>query len=135
MIDSQILRYILVGSTSNIVLYLLYIALTALGVGHKMAMTGLFVLGVFQTFILNKRWTFAHAGDTQRSLFRYLIAYGGCYLLNLSILILFVDHLGFSHQVVQGVAIVLVAALLFLLQKYWIFTNADKPGQLAKELA
>ncbi|MGC8736954.1 MAG: GtrA family protein [Dissulfurimicrobium sp.] len=135
MVGRQILRYILVGSLSNILLYLLYIALTTLGVGPKMAMTGLFALGVLQTFILNKRWTFAHAGDTQRSLFRYLIAYGGCYLLNLSILILFVDHMGMPHQIVQGVAIVFFAALLFLLQKYWIFTNADKSGQLAKGVA
>lgn len=135
MIDSQILRYILVGSISNIILYLLYIVLTALGVGHKTAMTGLFALGVLQTFILNKRWTFASIGGTHRSLFRYLIAYGGCYGLNFLILIVFVDHMGMPHQIVQGVAIVFVAALMFLLQKYWIFTNENKSGQLAKELA
>lgn len=135
MIASQILRYILVGSISNIILYLLYIVLTALGVGHKMAMTGLFALGALQTFIFNKKWTFASTGDTWRSLLRYLVAYIGCYGLNLSILIVFVDHLGMPHQVVQGVAIVFIAALLFFLQKYWIFMNADRSGQPVRELA
>lgn len=121
------LRFIIVGLTSNLVLYLLYLAFTAVGLGHKTAMTMLYLTGTLQTFIFNKRWTFSHQGNIQRSLLRYLVAYGGCYILNFALLYTLVDGFGWSHALVQGLAIVIFAALLFLIQKYWVFSgNSDR---------
>ena len=45
----QFVRYALVGLAANFVLYLAYLALTWLGMGHKTAMTLLYALGVLQT--------------------------------------------------------------------------------------
>lgn len=123
VIHTQVIRYTVVGLASNSALYLLYLTITALGVGHKSAMTGLYLFGILQTFIFNKRWTFAHSGATKPSLCRYLAAYGMGYILNLVMLQVFVDRLGFAHQIVQGVAVVLVAIILFLLQRYWVFAT------------
>lgn len=117
----QSLRFIIVGLTSNLVLYLLYLVLTALGVGHKTAMTLLYLMGTLQTFIFNKRCAFSHCGNIQKSMLRYFAAYGTCYILNLALLYTFVDGLGWSHALVQGLAILVVAMLLFLVQKYWVF--------------
>ncbi|MDO5674707.1 MAG: hypothetical protein Q4G66_07305 [bacterium] len=47
-------RYIIVGVVSNAVLYACFIVLTGVGVGHKTAMTILYVAGVLQTFFLIK---------------------------------------------------------------------------------
>jgi uncharacterized membrane protein (GlpM family) len=53
------------------------------------------------------------------------------YLCNLAILRVFVDRLGYPHQIVQAVAIFVVAAYLFLAFKMFVFvtpTNAqEKP--------
>ena len=117
----QSLRFIVVGLTSNLVLYLLYLVLTALGLGHKTAMSLLYLVGTLQTFIFNKRWTFSHYGNIQKSMLRYFVAYGTCYVLNLVFLCIFVDGLGWSHALIQGLAILIVAVLLFLAQKYWVF--------------
>lgn len=123
----QSLRFIIVGLASNLILYLLYLVLTAVGLGHKTAMTMLYLTGTLQTFIFNKRWTFSHHGNIQKSLLRYLIAYGVCYIFNFALLYILVDGLGWSHALVQGLAIVIVAALLFLIQKYWVFSgNSDR---------
>lgn len=128
----QLIRFGIVGLLSNFVLYILYLAITTLGAGHKTAMTGLFILGLFQTFFLNKRWTFQHYGSMRYSLTRYAVAFGGCYLFNLAILLVFVDYYGMPHEIVQGVAVVVVAILMFLLQKYWVFPN--KPGKTERLL-
>jgi putative flippase GtrA len=131
----QSLRFIIIGLASNLILYLLYLALTAFGIGHKTAMTLLYLVGTLQTFIFNKRWTFSHHGNIQQSLLRYLAAYGACYILNLALLYTFVDSLGWSHALVQGLAILIVAALLFLVQKYWVFRcDSSRPIQ-AGEIA
>jgi putative flippase GtrA len=118
---SQVVRFGFVGVTSNFILYLLYLALTGIGVGHKSAMTLLFAVGVIQTFAFNKRWTFGYQGFVQAAFLKYVIIYALAYLLNLTALLVLVDNLGYPHQVVQGVMILTLAVMLFLLQKFWVF--------------
>jgi putative flippase GtrA len=119
-----LLRYALVGLTSNIVLYLGYLLLTGAGIGHKTAMTLLYTLGVIQTYILNRRWTFLYRGEIPKSMLRYAASYAFGYLFNLIALFVLVDILTLRHQVVQAVLIVLVAAMVFLLQKFWVFRRS-----------
>jgi putative flippase GtrA len=119
----QFTRYAVVGLVSNATLYLLYLAVTALGVAPKVAMTVLYGLIVLQTFIFNKRWSFRDRGPEGAALVRYCIAYASGYVLNFLILTVFVDRLGFAHQYVQGVAILLIAVYLFLLQRIWVYRH------------
>jgi len=116
-------RFAAVGIGSNVVLYLLYLILTWLGMGHKSAMSGLYLLGMVQTFLLNKTWTFAYRGNMHAALGRYLVAYALGYLLNLWMLTLFVDSMGLPHQLVQGLAIPAVAVTMFLIQRHWVFAH------------
>lgn len=121
----QAIRYAVVGIVSNLALYVLYLALTAFGVGPKSAMSGLYLLGMLQTFIFNKRWTFSHDGAYHGSFIRYVLSYTLGYLLNLAALLILVDWVLWPHQIVQGVMILILAAMLFLLQKYWVFAKAS----------
>jgi putative flippase GtrA len=118
---TQIFRYGLVGIASNGVLYLAYLELTISGLGAKLAMSILYALGVAQTFFFNKRWSFGHEGAHGPAFFRYCASYGLGYIVNLTAQLLLVDTLGFPHHIVQGVMILAIAAMLFLLQKFWIF--------------
>jgi len=128
MLHVQFIKYVIVGLISNGLLYFVYLLLTAYGLGHKTAMTLLYVLGVLQTFIFNKKWTFENQGSGSRSFFRYCLAYALGYLINLLALYYFVDNLLFSHKIVQGIMILFNAVLLFLLQKFWVFSiGAKKP--------
>jgi putative flippase GtrA len=121
-IHLQAWRFAVVGLTSNAVLYL------ATSIGPKVAMSLVYGIGVAQTFLCHKRWTFSHRGSTGVSMLRYLIAYAlGC-LLNFGVLYFFVDVLGLPHQAVQGGAIIGVAVTLFFLQRYWVFPGcAENP--------
>ena len=116
-------RFVIVGLASNLVLYLIYLLITAFGLGYKIAMTLLYVIGTMQTFALNAHWTFKHRGNNRSSLEKYFLAYGACYLINISALIVFVDRIGLPHRVVQGVMILIITVVMFLLQKFWIFTS------------
>ncbi len=117
----QLLRYGIVGLMSNAIGYALYLGLTYFGIGPKLAMTLLYGVGVLQTFVFNKRWTFGHKGEYGPVFVRYCAAYGIGYIVNLLAFILLVDQGGLPHQLVQGVMIFVVAGLLFLAQKYWVF--------------
>ncbi len=127
MIDAntrgQFLRYAVVGLASNLVLYLAYLGLTEFGFGPKAAMSLLYVLGVMQTFLFNRTWSFGHRTGLHGAFARYVASYGLGYMLNLVVLWIAVDRLALPHQMVQGVMILVLAMLLFLLQKFWVFRH------------
>jgi putative flippase GtrA len=116
-----LVRYALVGLASNLAGYLLYLAATAAGLGPKTAMTLLYLAGAGAGFFGNRRWSFAHQGRPGPALLRYAAAHAVGYGANLALLTVFSDQLGFPHQWVQGAAIFVVAGILFLLFRSWVF--------------
>jgi putative flippase GtrA len=117
----ELARFGVVGVLSNALLYVLYLAATALGMGPKSAMTLLYCVGVAQTFVLNRQWTFGGRGDMRKALPRYGAAYAAGYALNFVLLMALVDAAGLPHQAVQAALIALIALLMFLAQKFWVF--------------
>jgi putative flippase GtrA len=117
----QLIRYGLVGVASNAAMYFVYLLITYLGVEPKKAMTLVYIIGASIGFIGNRKWTFAHRGDSARAALRYVLAHLFGYLLNFLILFTFVDRLGYAHQWVQAIAIIIVAGFLFIVFKYYVF--------------
>jgi len=117
----QLIRYALVGVASNAVIYIVYLFMTCFGVEPKTAMTLVYIIGASIGFIGNRKWTFAHRGDSFSAVLRYMLAHLSGYLLNYLILFTFVDRLGYAHQWVQAVAIMIVAGFLFIVFKYFVF--------------
>jgi len=119
----QLFRYGVVGVLSNAVGFLLYLGITAAGMEHKLAMTLLYALGVAQTFMFNRQWTFRSEGPARSALIRYVLANIIGYVINFLLLSVLVDRLGFPHQWVQAAAIFIVAGFLFLAMKFLVFTE------------
>lgn len=117
----QLLRYGFIGLASNSAGYLFYLLLTGIGVAPKAAMTGLYGFGASLGFFGNKGLTFAYKGRVLGSGLRYCIAHALGYLLNLALLLVFVDGMGWSHQFVQAAAVLVVATYLFLAFKLFVF--------------
>jgi len=122
--SGQLLRYALIGVAANVLMYLAYLGLTTLSVGHKLAMTLTYVAGTLLTFLANRSWSFAHRGPSRVALARYLVAYLIGYGLNWAILWVGVDRFRWPHQIVQAGAIGAVAVGLFLIHKFWVFNSA-----------
>lgn len=119
----QLIRYGLVGVASNTAIYLVYLLITYLGMEAKSAMTLVYFVGATIGFVGNRTWTFAHLGNPGSAVLRYVLAHSFGYLLNLLILYIFVDRLGYAHQWIQAVAIIIVAVFLFLVFKYFVFNE------------
>jgi putative flippase GtrA len=117
----SVMLYGIIGLTSNLVGYAAYLALTHWGSDPKLAMSLLYAIACSIGFFGNRRWTFAHQGGVLGSALRFLAAHLMGYLMNLSILIVFVDRLGYPHQAVQAVAIFVVAAFLYVAFRWFVF--------------
>lgn len=117
----QLFNFGLVGLANNLVGYLVYLLITSLGMEPKTAMSILYGVGAAISFIANRKFTFAHKGCLRWAAIKYLIAHSAGYSLNLVILIVFVDILGYGHRWVQAIAILVVALFLFIALKLFIF--------------
>jgi putative flippase GtrA len=123
----QAARFAIVGLASNGIGFCLYLLMTWAGLGPKLSMSILFAIGTLQTFVFNKRWSFQYRGNDRMVMLRYLAAYGIGYVVNLAALVLLVDYWRLPHAPVQGALILTVAALMFLLQKFWVFAQPAVP--------
>lgn len=125
-LQTQLIRYGLIGLGLNGLGYLAYLLITSAGMGHKSAMSALYVLGTTIGFVLNRRWTFQHKGKRSPQFIRYVVTYIFGYLFNLIALIILVDFANLPHQLVQGVLIFVTAGLLFISQKLWVFRKCPE---------
>ena len=121
----QLLRYAVVGIANNSGGYLVYLMLTYFGSSPKLTMTLLYVTGAAIGYAGNRKFTFAHQGSALSSSMRYVIAHFCGYLVNLLILIVFADYLGYAHYWVQSAAIFFVAGFLFVIFKFFVFRGTD----------
>ncbi len=117
----QLLRYGIVGIISNLSGYLVFLAITFAGVDPKAAMTFLYAVGATVGFFGNRKWAFSHNGNAARAAVGYAVAHVIGYLLNLAMLYVFVDRLGYKYQIVQGLAVFVLAGYLFLTFKFVVF--------------
>lgn len=117
----QFIRYAIVGLASNLVLYITYLWLTLYGVEIILAMSLVYIFGICLTFGFNRKWTFNHKGHIPKAFFRYVLIYVVGYVVQLLGLYVFVDVLGYPHQLIMALLIVIVAVILFVLQKTVVF--------------
>jgi putative flippase GtrA len=121
---ASLVRFAIVGVASNAALYIAYLGLTAAGIGHKIAMTLVFGVGIAVTFVVNRAWSFQSRRRAGGAFARYVMTYVAGYALNLAALVALVDVAGYRHELVQLAMIVVVAVVMFLLQRYWVFAEA-----------
>ncbi|MDA9679877.1 GtrA family protein [Gammaproteobacteria bacterium] len=117
----QAFRYGVFGIATNAVGYLLYVFVTELGLDPKLAVSLLTPIAVAISYFGNKQWTFEHSGRYLSSSEKYIIIHIFSYLINISMLLYFVDTLGFPHQLIQGIAIFVCAGFLFVGLKFIVF--------------
>lgn len=119
----QLLRYASVGLVANLIAYFVYLALTFFSVEHKIAMTAVYVSGLIASYLGNSRWTFTQRRGTLSTMIGYGCAHACGYIVNFSLLYVFVDVYGYPHQIVQAAAIVIVAGFLFVVFKTLVFAE------------
>lgn len=122
---TQLLRYGIVGVGTNLAGYLVYLGLTWAGVEPKLAMSGLYAMGVGVSFALNRRWTFGHRGRVGPAGLRFGAAHLLGYAINLGMLAILHDALGWPHELVQALAVIVVAGFLFVAMRVFVFAGGS----------
>lgn len=121
----ELIRFGIVGVVHNLLGYLVYLLVTWLGADPKIAVAILYPLGTTVSYLANRRWTFNDKEEVGRSMTRYAAMHLFGYCLNLAIIAVGVDVLAFPHQLVQLFAMVLLAAMFFIMSKFLVFNTRE----------
>lgn len=111
----------MIGLLTNLLGIALYLFTDLFFGMPKLTMTAMYSADASISFFANRRVTFRHDARTGDAGIRYLVAQQIGYLLNLTLLVLFVDRQGFVHQFVQAVVIVAAAIFSFVLSLFFVF--------------
>ena len=118
----QLIRYGVVGVLNNFLGYLIYLMITTLFLEPKLAITFLYPIGAITAYFGHSNYSFSSKRKDSNAPVRYVIAHLIGYGINLLMLYIFSDTLHFPHQAVQAMAIIVVAGVLFLMFKYFVFS-------------
>ncbi|MCI8210403.1 hypothetical protein AUC61_12725 [Pseudomonas sp. S25] len=119
----ELFRYGVVGLLNNGIGFCVYLLLTWLGTDPSLTMTCLYAVGATAGFFGAKKIAFNHSGRFWQTAIRYGLAHLGGYSINLAMLLYLHERLGWPHQWVQAVAIVVVAGYLFIVLKFFVFSS------------
>ena len=127
MLD-QVVRYGKVGVLNNLLGYLIYLMLTWLWLDPKLAVTLMYPIAAVTAYFGHAKYSFSYTGYWWHGILRYALAHLIGYGVNIGMLYVFSDYLGYPHQMVQVVAIFVVGGILYLLFRYFVFPNDPQPS-------
>jgi putative flippase GtrA len=121
---NQIIKYSSVGIVTNSIGYIFYIFISNLiGINPPVAaiLAGLIVIGI--SYYLNKNFTFKGKGKGVVTARKYYLLYFGAILAQSLIIFIFSNILGFAHEIVAGISLIIISCSLFLIQKFYFFSK------------
>lgn len=117
----QLVRYGVVGIAQNSVGYGIYLLFTWLGFDPKLVVAVCYPCAMLVSFLGNKKFTFNFTGGWQGSGVRFILAHAVSYAINLGMIYILTDKMGYPHQLVQAAAIFVCAGFLFVALKFFVF--------------
>lgn len=117
-------RYAVVGAGNTLLSWCAFALLVAAGLHYLLASTLAFVLGAVNSYVLNRRWTFASDGRRVPEALRFAVVQGVGLAINLCLLFLLVHEVGVLHLVAQVLVFPVASAATFLLSRHWAFARA-----------
>lgn len=121
MLNSQLLRFLLVGGINTVVGYALFAGFVWAGLPYPAAIGLATVMGVAFNFQSTGRLVFGGAPLSQ--LGRFVAVYVVVYLLNLGGVALLL-HTGLNIYVANALVILPLALIAFVLQRRFVFASA-----------
>lgn len=120
----QIIHYGVVGVLNNLLGYCIYLLVTFFWLDPKIAISVLYPIGATTAYFGHSKYSFSYQGSHTKAVLRYAFAHFVGYSVNFLMLLILSDKLKFPHQAVQAVAIFIVAGVLFLMFRYFVFPQA-----------
>ena len=122
----SLFRYSVVGILNNSWGYFLYLFVTWLGMDPRLAVSMLYPVAAVSAYFAHAKYSFNYQMGQTSAKFRFIIAQIIGYLVNVIMLSVLVERFGYPHQMVQAAAIFVIAGVLFILFRIYVFPVVKK---------
>ena len=119
----QKLRFLLVGGYNTVFSYALFVALLWFmgGEHEQLALALSFTLSSINSFLTQKIYVFATAGDWKVEFMKCLGTWGMSYLINATVLWVLVDCLSVNPYIAQAYTIIFLTVFSWIMLKHFAF--------------
>ena len=117
----QFLKFLIVGFINTAIFYLIYYILLQLSFSYIIALTIGTLIGIINSYIWNKFFTFKAKKKSVRETVKFFIVYAVQYLSNLLIIHICVNYLGVSAEFAGLAAIGIGLFISYFGHKFWTF--------------
>ncbi len=124
-IRRQLASYSLVGVMNTLITALTIVVLTLIGMEPVLSNAAGFGLGLLNSFIMNKRYTFQSAAEG--SMLPFLVSFAIAYGLNLVVLVVSSPLASLNVLIPQAAGMLTYNVVFFVLMKLWVFAGASEP--------
>jgi putative flippase GtrA len=134
MIAREIFRFTLVGTSTVVVAYIIYLSLTSLGLDIDIANGLAYTCGVFISFFANKSWTFNSSHNSLtvlRFLALHVASLFSCVLINALAYDLFAG-IAYQFEIAFLLGIMTSTVINFSGMKFFVFAPSEKMLLLRK---
>jgi putative flippase GtrA len=117
----QFIKFGIVGGINGIFYLTTYYIMIFLNFKYLIATISGYIFCSIVGFILNRIWVFKNQKKVSEAIFRFYLSYGIHFLLNISLMYLFIDKLLISKYISPIFTLCITMVLNFFLNKYWVF--------------
>ncbi|OBV28941.1 hypothetical protein BKN38_08790 [Helicobacter sp. CLO-3] len=121
ILQNSAMKYAIVGGINTILCWAIIGALMWFGAIPEVANVIGYVIGVANSYVLNKKFTFKSQNSHKEDFVRFGVAMGAAYLVNLGVLMLCYRVLGINEYVSQIIAAVFYTISGYAISKLWAF--------------
>jgi putative flippase GtrA len=125
---SQWLRFATVGAVNTLLSWCAYAVLVRLGLHYLLASGLAFALGIANSYVLNRRWTFRSRDRRAPEALRFVVVQCVGLGLDVSLLYTLVHDVRIHHLIAQALVFPVASTLTFILSRQWAFAGARSPG-------
>lgn len=122
------LRFLVVGVGNTGLTYLVFWLLAVrLGVPDPVALAIGYVVGIANSYVWNRRWTFRSTDSPLREVPKFVVVNVATYGVNLALLRALV-HLGMGHAIAEALSLGVTTVLSYAGQRFWAFRPEVRAG-------
>lgn len=123
---AQWLRFALVGGSNTLLSWCAFAGLERLGLHYLLASALAFAAGAVNSYVLNRRWTFASRGQWVPELARFAIVQAVGLGIDVVALFALVHGTGTPHLLAQALVFPLASVTTFALSRRWAFAGSAR---------
>jgi putative flippase GtrA len=122
-----VLRFLVVGVMNTMVgLGTIYACKYFLGLGDVPANAVGYTLGLINSFLWNRRWTFAQAGRTHVTILRFALVFLVAYGANLITMMVLRGPMGIDAYIAHALATAPYTVIFYVGSRYFVFESGRK---------